>query len=264
MAVTAGPAPDGTATLDGVMVELAAPDGLAEAWVATPGDDEAHPGVLLFMDAIGLRPRIFQMADHIASWGYVVLAPHVFYREGAAADTAPGAPLDTDEKRSAFFADAMPRVRRLTTELALPDIAAYLAALTARADVTTPVGVVGYCMGARLAVRAACAHPDLVAACGGFHGGGLATDADDSPHLGLGGARARFVFGHADADASMDADAQARLRDALDAAGLDAVTDVYAGARHGYTMSDTAVYDAAATERHFEALRDLLDRTLAD
>ncbi|MEZ5091174.1 dienelactone hydrolase family protein [Nocardioides sp.] len=243
-------------------LEVPTPDGSAEAWLAVPGDGGSHPGVLLFMDAIGLRPRIFEMADRIASWGYVVLAPHVFHREGTAAETSADGPLDTDEKRASFFAEAMPRVGRLTPDLALPDIAAYLSALTSRADVTAPVGVVGYCMGARLAIRAACAHPDLVAACAGFHGGGLATDAPDSPHLGLGAARARFVFGHADHDASMDAEAVARLHDALDAAGLDAVNEVYAGARHGYTMADTAVFDPAATERHFEALRELLDDTL--
>lgn len=243
-------------------VDIPAPDGSAEAWLATPGRDGPHPGVLLFMDAIGLRPRIHEMADRIASWGYVVLAPNVFYREGSAAETSPDGPLDTDEKRGAFFAHAMPRIQRLTPAHALPDIAAYLDALTSRPDVTTPVGVVGYCMGARLAMRAASAHPDVVAACGCFHGGGLASDAPDSPHAGVPDARARFVFGHADQDPSMDAAAVQRLQDALDAAGLDAVNEVYAGARHGYTMADTAVFDEAAAERHFEALQELLDDTL--
>jgi carboxymethylenebutenolidase len=243
-------------------VDVPTPDGTAEAWLALPEAGGPHPGVLLFMDAIGLRPRIFAMADRIASWGYAVLAPNVFYREGTAAETTPDGPLDTDEKRAAFFGEAMPRVGRLVPEQALPDITAYLDALAARPEVTTPVGVVGYCMGARLAVRAACSHPELVAACGGFHGGGLATEAPDSPHLGLAAARARFVFGHADQDASMDADAVARLQTALDAAGLEATNDVYAGARHGYSMADTAVFDETATERHFTALRELLDSTL--
>ncbi len=243
-------------------VDIETPDGTAEAWLAAPGDGGSHPGVLLVMDALGLRPRIHEMADRIASWGYVVLAPNVFYREGRAVETSPDGPLDTDEKRAAFFAEAMPRVHRLTRDQALPDIARYLDALTARPDVTTPVGVVGYCMGARLAVRAACAHPDVVAACGGFHGGGLATDGPDSPHLDLRQARARFVFGHADHDDSMGAAAVARLHDALEAADLDAVNEVYAGARHGYTMADTAVFDAAATERHFAELKELLDDTL--
>jgi carboxymethylenebutenolidase len=246
------------------MIDVTTPDGTAEAWLSRPTEaaETPLPGVLLFMDALGLRPRIFEMADRIASWGYTVLAPNVFYRVGNAEETSVPGPLDTDEKRSAFFKKASPRIAGLTPAKAMPDIAAYLDALTSRSDVTTPVGVVGYCMGARLAVRAACAHPEVVAACGGFHGGGLATDAADSPHAGLTDARAEFVFGHADKDRSMDAAAVARLGQALDAAGLSATNEVYTGALHGYTMSDSNVYDEAATERHFTALSDLFDRTL--
>ncbi|MFE4835967.1 dienelactone hydrolase family protein [Arthrobacter sp. NPDC056691] len=125
-----------------------------------------------------------------------------------------------------------------------------------------PIGTTGYCMGARLAVRTATSHPDLVAACGGFHGGGLATAEADSPHLKLGNARARFVFGHADHDRSMAPDAVARLGKALQATGLEATNEIYAGAPHGYTMADTAAFDPEATERHFQELRALLDTTL--
>ncbi|GAA6525486.1 dienelactone hydrolase family protein [Intrasporangium sp. DVR] len=247
------------------MLEVAAADGTAEAWLARPTalpEDAPLPGVLLFMDALGLRPRIFDMADRIASWGYVVLAPNVFYRNGTAAETSTDRPLDSEEARRAFFAVASRRISALTTKLALRDITSYVEALTSRPEVTTPIGVVGYCMGARLAVRAANAHPDVVAACGGFHGGGLASDAADSPHLGLPAARAEFLFGHADHDTSMNAEAVVRLDEALRSAGLTATNEIYEGAAHGYTMADTSVYDDAATERHFTALRELFDRTL--
>lgn len=244
------------------MIELTAPDGLVETWLSQPHTEEARPGILFFMDAIGLRPRIFEMADRIASWGYVVAAPNVFYREGKAAELAPSEPLMDPEKRAAFFADAGPRVNRLTSDLALADIDAYVRGLTSRDDVTTPIGVVGYCMGARLAVRTAGAQPDIVHACGGFHGGKLATDDADSPHLALSTARAEFVFGHADEDPGMSPEAVQRLGDALSTAGLTATNEIYPGARHGYTMADTAIYDEAATERHFDALRDLFTRRL--
>ena len=132
----------------------------------------------------------------------------------------------------------MDRVRALTPEHLAADAPAYLAALCERcAD--GPVATTGYCMGARLAVRTATAHPDDVVAVGGFHGGGLATEDDNSPHLGLGSARAEFVFGHADHDRSMPPEAVGRLGEALSAAGLLFINDVYAGAPHGYTMNDT-------------------------
>ncbi|CUR57053.1 putative hydrolase [metagenome] len=246
------------------MIEIPTPDGLAEAYVARPeAPVEAVPGVLLFMDAIGLRPRIQDMADRIAGWGYVVLVPHLFHRLGRAADLAPSEDLRLPGAREAFFAEAMPRVGTLTAEVSERDIAAYLSALRDLPGVaTSPVGVVGYCMGARLAVRAACAHPDEVAAAAGFHGGGLVTDDDDSPHRGLGSARAEFVFGHADHDRSMPQAAVDELGSALAAAGLSASNEVYAGAAHGYSMADTSMYDEAATERHFAELRGLFDRVL--
>lgn len=248
--------------MSGELVEVAVPDGTAEAWVSRP-DDAVHPGVLLFMDAYGVRPQIREMAERIAGWGYVVLAPNVFHRAGSVADLEPTTDLRKPEERERAIRSAMVRVGALTPELAERDIPAYVDALRAQPGVSDgPIGVTGYCMGARLAVRAACLRPDVVAACGGFHGGGLATDDEDSPHRGLPRAEAAFYFGHADKDRSMGPAAIARLDQALDDAGLEHVTEVYAGAPHGYTMADTSTYDEAGAERHFAALRDLLARRL--
>ena len=84
------------------------------------------------------------------------------------------------------------------------------------------------------------------------------TDADDSPHRLIGGTRAAYSFGHADNDRSMPPEAVATIGEALVAAGVEHRNEVFEGAAHGYSMSDTSMYDEAATERHFEALRELL------
>ncbi len=245
-------------------IETPMPDGgVAEAYVARSlADSRDHPGVLFVMDAIGLRPRIAEMMQRIADWGYVVLAPNVFHREGSIDELAPTSDLNDPANRDEFFKQAMPRVQRLTSDLAERDLPAYLTALRGLPGVGPgPVGVTGYCMGVRLAVRAANLDPE-VAAVGGFHGGGVVTDADDSPHRGLSAARAEFVFGHADHDRSMGPEAIATLGEALRDAGLRATNEVYEGAAHGYTMADTSVYDEAATERHFIELRALLSKAL--
>jgi len=234
----------------------------AESYVARPVDDGEHPGVLFFMDAIGLRPRIARMCQQIADWGYVVLAPNVFHRAGRVQDLEPTVDLRQPGEREAFFAKAMPRARGLTPELAEQDIPRYLAALRGLPGVTSgPVGATGYCMGARLSLRSSGLDPG-VAAVGGFHGGGLVTDSDDSPHLALQRARAEFVFLHADNDRSMPREAIEKLGHALEVAGLVAVNEVCPGAAHGYTMADTAMYDEAATERHFTELEGLFGRAL--
>ncbi|MCF6378705.1 dienelactone hydrolase family protein [Nocardioides KLBMP 9356] len=240
---------------------LSLPDGDAEAYVAiAPGGGPA-PGVLFIVDAIGLRPQIEQMADRIASWGYTVLVPHVFYREGTAAELAPSGDLREPEAREAFMGTAMGRVKALTPDLLARDLPAYLAALRGLPEVTGHrVGVTGYCMGARIAVRAAGLDTG-VAAVGGWHGGGLVTDEPESPHLALATARASFAFGHADNDRSMPPEAVAALGEALEAAGLEAVNEVFPGP-HGYSMADTSSYDAESAERHFESLQRLLVSTL--
>ncbi len=245
------------------MLSISTKDGVAEAIVATPPSGTG-PGVLFFMDAFGLRPRIEEMAAEIASWGYVVLAPNVFYRGGTASEVAPQGDLTTPEAREAFFSVAGPRIGHLTSDLAVQDNDAYLSALRSLPEVSPgPVGVVGFCMGTRLALRAAGRHPDVVAACAGFHGGGLITDAPDSPHRELATAKAEFVFGHADNDGSMTAQNAADLGDALSVAGLTATNEIYEGAAHGYTMSDTSSWNEAAFVRAFTNLRDLYGRTLS-
>src|SRR5699024_9377526 len=138
-------------------VQIETGDGLAEAWVARPEDTErALPGVLLFMDAFGLRPQIREMAQRIADGGYVVLAPNVFHRSGSVEEIAPTADLREPEGRDRALEQAIPRMNELTPGLSRADTTRYLEALAELPGVAgdAPVGVIGYCMGARLALRA--------------------------------------------------------------------------------------------------------------
>lgn len=243
-------------------IEITTADGTVEAFVSRPPQGTG-PGVLFCMDAIGLRPQIRTMMDRIAAWGYVVVAPNLFYREGPVSEMAPAEELRTPEARAEFFQVAMPRVGRLTSDLVAVDLDAYVEALQGLEGVTGgSIGVTGYCMGARVSTRAACLHPEAVAAAGGWHGGGLATDEPDSPHLGIPNARAAFAYGHADNDGSMPPEAVAKLERTLEAAGLEYSSAIFPGAAHGYTMADTAMYQEAGAERHFTELRALLDSHL--
>lgn len=243
-------------------IEIDTADGTAEAYVTRP-DDGDHPGVLFIMDAIGLRPRIKEMADRIASWGYVVLAPNAFYRHGRAEELAPIKDLRVDGNRDEFFAEAVGRVNSLTNDLARADLARYLDTLqTLPGVVGDTVGATGYCMGGRLTFLAAASFPQRVAAAASFHTGKLVTDAPDSLHRLSGSIRAELLFGHADNDASMTPEDISRLEAELDSAGVSYASSVYSGAAHGYTMSDTSVYDHEASERHFSELENLLERAL--
>jgi carboxymethylenebutenolidase len=234
-------------------------DGVADAYLTRPDGAGTYPAVLFVMDAIGLRPRIEEMADRIAAQGYVVLAPNVFYRAGRAPELA--LPDFTDPAARAAFMDAVrPLMEQLTVDRTASDGAAYLDELARLAP--GPVAITGYCMGARVGWRIAAAHPDRVVALGCFHGGGLATDAAESPHRSAADLTAELYLGHADQDRSMTVEQIAVLERALDDARVHYRSELYEGAAHGYTMADTAAYDEAACERHFSELFALLDRTL--
>jgi carboxymethylenebutenolidase len=241
------------------MVEIRTEDGVADAYLTRP-KGESGPPVLFIMDAFGLRPRIEEMADRISEHGYVVLAPNVFYR-GGRAPVGPMPDFAAPDGRAKFMQTIRPLMEQLTPEAAASDGRAYLDYLAEIAP--GPVALTGYCMGARFAWRIAAAHPDRVAAVAGFHAGGMVTDAPDSPHLAASSVRAEVYFGHADEDPNMAPEQIATLDRALDEAGVHHRTELYHGAKHGYTMSDSPVYDEAATERHFRELFALLERALA-
>ena len=246
--------------MKGKAVDIATRDGVADAYLSQPsGQDGSHPGVLFIMDAFGLRPRIEEMVDRIAARGFVVLAPNVFYRSGRATDMEMP-DLQDPAQRSAFFARLRPAMAELTRERIADDGTAYLDYLGALAS--PPFAVTGYCMGGRVGWRLAAAYPDRVAALAAFHTGGLVSDDEDSPHLSADAISAELYLGHADNDQSMTPEHVAALEQALDEAGVRYRSELYEGAAHGYTMSDTAAYDEGAAERHFTELFALLDRTI--
>jgi carboxymethylenebutenolidase len=242
-------------------IDITTQDGVADAYLVQPDDGDRHPGVLLIMDAIGLRPQIEQMAERIAERGFTVLAPNAFYRAGRA-PVAPVPDLADPAQRDSYFKTIMPLIHGLTRELVVRDGAAYLDVLEQESG-SSPVAIIGYCMGGRAGWHIAAAFPDRVAALGAFHTGGLVTEEDDSPHLSADKLAAEVYLGHADNDQSMTPENIATLEQALEEAGVRFRSELYRDAVHGYTMDDTPMYDEPAAERHYAELFALLDRSVA-
>jgi carboxymethylenebutenolidase len=245
--------------MNGTIIDVTTPDGVADCYLSIPAGDGPHSGVLFMIDAIGLRDQIKQMADRIAARGYAVLAPNVFYRAGRAPlwETPD---LADEASRGDFFATIRPLMSSITPDAIAADGGAYLDALAQHSSGSA--AVIGYCFGGRLAWTIAASHPDRVAAVGGFHTGGMVTEEENSPHLLAPQVKAEVYWGHADQDQSMTPEQIATLDDTMDAAGIEHRTEVYEGAAHGYTMSDMGAYNPAAAERHYHALFDLLERRL--
>jgi carboxymethylenebutenolidase len=246
--------------MEKTMVDVRTEDGVADAYLVVPDRDRPHPGVLMFMDAFGLRPRIEEMADRIAERGYAVLAPNILYR-GGRSPLVDATQLRDPERRGKAFEKLMPMIQSLDTAAITKDTEAYLDFFAAQDGVDPgPVVIIGYCMGGTNAFRAIEAYPDRIKALASFHGGRLATDQPDSPHRNVAGITGELYFAHADNDGSMNADQIRTLEAALDAAGVTYTSEVYPGAPHGFTMSDTAMYNEAGEQRHWVNLFALLDR----
>jgi carboxymethylenebutenolidase len=240
-------------------VRIRTADGDCPTSVFTPsGSDGPSPGVIFYMDGLGIRPVLFDMAQRLADAGFVVLLPDLFYRAG------PYEPIDAHELFTSGNRAALePLMGSTDNHRAAQDTAAFLDHLLGRDDVAgTKVGTTGYCMGGGVSLTAAGTYPDRVAAAASFHGGRLATDADTSPHLLADRIEARVYIGAADNDGSYPPDMAARLIEALMDASVDHRHDLYRGAAHGWTMSDFPIYDEAAAERHWNELTALFSTSL--
>jgi carboxymethylenebutenolidase len=244
-------------------VDVQAADGIADVVVARPASGGPHPAVLLYMDAFGTRSALRAHAARLAGHGYLVAVPNVFYRQGRSPVVENIEQLVVAGDWAAVFAVVGPKMAALTPEGVDADSRAWLDFLGGRVEVRQgPVATVGYCMGGRLSLRMAGSFPDAVAAAASFHGGNLATDQDDSPHLRAVQASAELYIGHADNDRSMDPEQMARLTRALAEAHVRHTAELYVGAQHGWTQTDTPAYDRPSAERHWSRMLELFGRTL--
>ena len=241
-------------------VTIPTPDGSCPASLFRPAGDGPWPAVLMYMDGVGMRPALFPIAERIAGAGYLVLLPDLFYRAG---------PYQAPDAKTLFSDPAAREAWRKIGSTAsaanvMRDTAAFLDYLGAQPDARpAKIGTTGYCMGGRFSLTAAGTFPDRIAAAASFHGGNLATDAPDSPHLLAPKMRGvKLYVAGAIEDPSFPDDMKQRLEEALTAAGVDHRLETYAGMRHGWVPSDTPVHSPEGTERHFQALLALYASTL--
>jgi carboxymethylenebutenolidase len=241
-------------------VAIPTPDGDARAYSFHPDGKGPWPAVIFFMDAPAIRPALFQMCERLASNGYFVLLPDMFWRAGPYAPINMAEAFKDEESRRAIFG----KLRASTDPVrSTRDTGAFLDWLAKQPEVKgDKVGITGYCMGGGLSLRAAGDYPDRVIASAGFHGGRLATDAPDSPHLLAPKIKAKVYVGGADEDAGFPPEQADRLREALTAAGVENTVEIYAGAKHGYAPPDMPAYNETASERHWREMLKLFDEKL--
>lgn len=239
-------------------VDITMPDGVCDAHFAYPANG-AHAAVLVWPDIMGLRPAFRIMGKRLAASGYAVLTVNPFYRQQRAPILQEGQSFQDPEVRPRLFE----MMRSFTQTSQMTDATALIQWLDGQSEVDTgkKIGTTGYCMGGSFVMRTAAAVPSRVGAGGSFHGGGLATDAPDSPHLLIPQMQAGFLIAIAQNDDENDPQAKETLREAFAAANRPAEIEVYP-AQHGWCAIDSHVYDEAQADRAWARLLHLFATNL--
>jgi len=234
-------------------------DGICPSYVYRPAGSGPWPGVLVFMDGIGIRPAMLELGERLAGHGYYVLLPDLFYRSGPYEPMNPHTVFSDPAQRKTL----MEKFFALATQAnVMSDTRAFLDYLAAQPEVQAGgVGITGYCMGGLMSLTAAGTYPAEIVAAASYHGSRLATDAPESPHRLAPRIKARVYVAGAIEDQSFPDDMKQKLEQALTDAGVDHRIETYP-ARHGWVFRDTPVYDADAAERHWQTLLALFEGTL--
>ena len=240
-------------------IEIKTPDGTCDAYIVHPVKGQ-HPAVLIWPDIFGLRPTFRQMGKRLAESGYTVLVINPFYRT----KKAPTAPEHPDFGDPATRQALMSLAGTLSPATALTDATAFVGYLDNQpaVDKKRKMGTTGYCMGGPFVMRTAAAFPDRVGAGATFHGGGLATDKPDSPHLLIPKMKAHFLIAIAENDDQQQPEAKTVLKEAFAKAKLPAEIEVYAGTKHGWCPPDSQVYNAEQAEKAWSRMLVLFKTAL--
>jgi len=240
-------------------IDIPTRDGATTAFICHPERGGPHPAIIFYMDAPGIREELRDMVRRLASVGYYVLLPNLYYRAGVMELGA-----FTGADAAAVRARMMELMESLTIPMIMDDTDALLAFIGAQPAASDgPMGCVGYCMSGQFAIGAAARHPGRVAAAASIYGVRLVTDAPDSPHRVAARAKAELYFACAQIDHWAPPETVEALARALADVGVDAEVELYPGVEHGFAFPARAAYDKAAAERHWERLFALFGRRLS-
>ena len=209
-----------------------------EAYVAVPAGDGLHPAVIVSQEIWGVNAYIQSMANRLAANGYVGIAPALFHREG------PGTVGLFEETELAFE-----RLGRYRDDQILADLGATMGYLQGRGDVASDrVGIVGFCVGGRVAYMAAGAVEGIACAVD-FYGGRCFVAFGDgaSPFDRTADIAAPLLGLFGEDDQNPTPEDVAKLASALDQHGKTYEFHVYPGAGHGFNCEERPTYRREAS-----------------
>ena len=236
-------------------LDIPTPDGAMNSFVAYPDEGGPFPVVLFYMDAPGKREELHDMARRLASVGYFVVLPNLYYRQ-----TRDWWLTERTDEKLAHMFGLMATLDARTTHI---DTQAMLRFIDGHPQADgTRVGAVGYCMSGPFVVWAAADFPERLRCIASIHGANMATTHDDSPHRVAARLRCESYFACAEIDKWASPADIRQLQDTLQAVGVPHRIEWYPKAEHGFVFPQRACYDKASAERHWVRLFDLFGRNL--
>lgn len=243
--------------------KIETPDGVLDTFICHPEEGGPHPAVIIYMDAPAIREELRDMARRIATVGYYVALPNLYYRHG----TEHTYGFEFSQMRGPDGEKHGKRMFELMGSLSNAKIVSDTRPLldTIRADKNAKdgaVGCVGYCMSGQFIVAVAAAYPDDFAAAASYYGVSIVTDKDDSPHLAADKIKAELYLAFAADDPYVPQEVLGKLPGILKQAGTNHRIEIYPDTEHGFAFPQRPAYNKAAGERHWERLFALFDRNL--
>lgn len=244
------------------VVDIQTQDGLMNTFIFRPDGEGPFPVVIFYMDSVGVREELCDMCRRIATVGYYVIMPNLYYRLARSVD------LDANRLHDPAYAENLAWMwklnRSLSNTMVEQDTQAVFDFLDTDAVARKgKVGVVGYCMSGRYVFRVAGAFPDRVAASASVYGARLITDQPDSAHLVASKIKGEMYFACAEHDIYAPPETLKELQSILDKAKINSHIEIYPEAEHGFAFPSRRLFHKASTERHWERLFDMFRRTLA-
>ncbi|MBS0616544.1 MAG: dienelactone hydrolase family protein [Spirochaetes bacterium] len=236
------------------------PDGELSFSIWPAPNKPTAPVIFFLMDGVGIRPELEKMAERLSQLGYFVVLPNLYYRAGK---YEPFNAKTCFEPGSQERDRLMQYVAKVENGKTAHELSLILDSLKSEPTANTDrVGLLGYCLGGRIALFTAAHIGDNIRAVAAIHGGGLITDKSDSPHRHLAAVRGEVYIGAPEFDNHFKADERALYDRLLTEAKIAHTVDYYPGVYHGFAIADLPVYDKSAAERHWLAITELFQRTL--
>jgi carboxymethylenebutenolidase len=243
------------------IVDIQTSDGLMNSYIYRPEEGGPFPVIIHYTDSAGVREATADMCRRLASTGYYVIMPNLFYRKTRYLD------IDVDRLSDPAYGDRLSLMWDLhytvTNSRVIDDTRAILAYLRDDSVASPgPMGAVGYCMSGRFAFQTAGVFNDRITAAACMYGVRYVTEEEDSAHLVADKIQGEVYIGFAEFDPYVPPEAIELLSRVCADAGMKHRVEIYTGVEHGFVCPGRRVHNKASAERHWERLVSLFRRNL--